>query len=404
MTIAAGGVYTSHLDMKTPTDTDLGARGATNIVSSTGDAGSYDATTRTLTMPAQTQQVYTAQAGTVTGPQSNLIATALQAEVDTLQTVVNRGRAATNITTLMGSGSLIFVSGSGDTPNSGTIYGSIRAGLNNGAMEVGGLGHGALQLGGTFAGSYATNYGRGSIQLIDLSAGQVAYISQAADTAIGLGACTVSNKQSIVAGDGQESHGDGSITAGGGFFGSGANLTGITPAQVGAVSNTPEAISAAGSALASVVSTQVWDAAQYPLAITGIVVNGTTGTVAGGVASVTIAAGGGTSTSDVQTISWASQRTPYLITSASTVTVLAAWGNLLRLDVAHSPCTITAEASVYGTNYTYDATLELFAGTNTIGWNTTVYTNTTLLDISTTKTTVLNLNKAQRETLVGVRQ
>ncbi|MBU0678481.1 MAG: hypothetical protein KJ626_10220 [Verrucomicrobia bacterium] len=114
--------------------------------------------------------------------------------------------------------------------------------------------------------------------------------------------------------------------------------------------------------------------------------------------------GGGTSTSDVQTISWTSQRTPYQITSASTVTVLAAWGNLLRLDVAHSPCTITAEASVLATNYTYDATLELYAGTNTIAWNTTSYTNTTLLDISTTKVTVLNINKPQRNTRAEVRQ
>jgi hypothetical protein len=45
----------------------------------------------------------------------------------------------------------------------------------------------------------------------------------------------VSNKQSIVAGDGQQSHGDATITAGGGFYGSGANLTGITPEQIGAV-------------------------------------------------------------------------------------------------------------------------------------------------------------------------
>jgi hypothetical protein len=45
----------------------------------------------------------------------------------------------------------------------------------------------------------------------------------------------VSNKQSIVAGDGQESHGNGSITAGGGFYGNGAGLTNITAAQVGAI-------------------------------------------------------------------------------------------------------------------------------------------------------------------------
>jgi len=126
-------------------------------------------------------------------------------------------------------------------------------------MASGGQGHGAVHLGGTFAGSYATNYGRGSIQLIDLSAGQVAYISQDADTAIGLGACTVSNKQSIVVGDGQESHGDGSVTAGGGFYGSGANLTGITPAQIGAVSNTAAGIAAAGGVIGQADLTATFD-------------------------------------------------------------------------------------------------------------------------------------------------
>jgi hypothetical protein len=59
---------------------------------------------------------------------------------------------------------------------------------------------------------------------------------------------------------------------------------------------------------------------------------------------------------------------------------------------------------VTNTAYTYDATLELYAGTNTIAWVTGVFTNTTLLDISTTGVTVLNLNKPQRNEKVNVRQ
>jgi hypothetical protein len=119
-------------------------------------------------------------------------------------------------------------------------------------------------------------------------------------------------------------------------------------------------------------------------------------------AAITITAG--TSTSDVQNISWNSQRVPTQITSASTVTVLAAWGNLMRLDVTNASVVIVAEAAVTNTAYTYDATLELFAGTNTIAWVTGIYTNTTLLDISTTGVTVLNMNKPQRNQLVNVRQ
>jgi hypothetical protein len=47
MKIAAGGIYTSHLSMKTPSDTGLGARGATNATLD-GVAQTYDATTRTF--------------------------------------------------------------------------------------------------------------------------------------------------------------------------------------------------------------------------------------------------------------------------------------------------------------------------------------------------------------------
>jgi hypothetical protein len=139
--------------------------------------------------------------------------------------------------------------------------------------------------------------------------------------------------------------------------------------------------------------------------LASVTVDGVTITGNGTTGDPLVAVGGsGVSTSGVQSVAWASQREPYYISSASTVTVMAAWGNLLRLDVAHSPCTITAEAGLYATNYTYDATLELHAGTNTIAWTTAVFTNTTLLDISTTKVTTLNLNKPQRETVVKVRQ
>lgn len=64
MKIAAGGTYTSHLSMETPTDTGLGSRGATNATLD-GVAQTYDATTRTLTLVNTAAGI--AAAGGVTG-------------------------------------------------------------------------------------------------------------------------------------------------------------------------------------------------------------------------------------------------------------------------------------------------------------------------------------------------
>jgi hypothetical protein len=95
-------------------------------------------------------------------------------------------------------------------------YGAFQNGWNNfGTMTIGGSAVGASQW-GKINSATAVNNGKGSMQLFNLTSGQSAQMT--GNASLGLGACTVSNNQSIVVGDGSESHGDGSITASGGLF------------------------------------------------------------------------------------------------------------------------------------------------------------------------------------------
>jgi hypothetical protein len=123
--------------------------------------------------------------------------------------------------------------------------GAQQVGKNYGTMTIGEYAIGAQQRGYVAPDASATNGAMGSMQLLNLTDGQSATITSAGSASIGLGACEVSNKQSIVAGDGQVSHGNGSITAGGGFFGNGAGLTNITAAQVGAATTSAVSFAAA---------------------------------------------------------------------------------------------------------------------------------------------------------------
>ena len=97
------------------------------------------------------------------------------------------------------------------------------------SATIGASAYGAMQRGyiDDDSSSYATNLGRGAIQLFDIleitSGNPLTTVDD--DASLLLGAGTASNRNAIVAGDGQESHGDGSITAGGGFWGNGSGLT-----------------------------------------------------------------------------------------------------------------------------------------------------------------------------------
>jgi hypothetical protein len=97
-------------------------------------------------------------------------------------------------------------------------YGAQQIGFNQGTQIIGTNAHGAVQRGKVAASASAINIGVGAVQLLDLTAGQNALTTINGNGSILLGAGTSSNRYAIVAGDGQSAHGDGSVTAGGGFW------------------------------------------------------------------------------------------------------------------------------------------------------------------------------------------
>lgn len=119
--------------------------------------------------------------------------------------------------------------------NSGVIYvggpGTQFRGVNEGSVFIDG--DGACVLGCFGELSAVTNRGKGAVVLGNLSVGQMAVITEVGSAAILIGAGRVSNSQAIVVGDGMESHGNKSVTAGSfwgmgcGFFGNGAGLTNL---------------------------------------------------------------------------------------------------------------------------------------------------------------------------------
>jgi hypothetical protein len=130
--------------------------------------------------------------------------------------------------------------------------GACQAGTAMGRMVIGSGALGARQYGYVPSGAAATNRGVGAVQLLDLTTGQRAETTTGGDGSLLLGAGTNSHRYAIVAGDGQTSHGDGSITAGGGFYGAGTGLTAIPGANVsGTVPSAAFATSAGTAAIAT---------------------------------------------------------------------------------------------------------------------------------------------------------
>ena len=107
-------------------------------------------------------------------------------------------------------------------------FGASQQGQNNGSMIIGNSAYGANQKGHVQAGALATNNAIGALQLFNLISGQTSIVTSAGDASIVLGAGVSSNKNAIVAGDVQESHGDGSISASGGFWDNGIRVGGGT--------------------------------------------------------------------------------------------------------------------------------------------------------------------------------
>jgi hypothetical protein len=115
--------------------------------------------------------------------------------------------------------------------------GAEQRGQNYGTMVIGSSAYGAGQRGYLNAGAVATNIGKGSVQFLNLSSGQTAYMK--GNASIGLGACVVTNDQAIVAGDGLASRGNGTVTAVK-FYGDGSGLTNLLAATVQTNSITAE--------------------------------------------------------------------------------------------------------------------------------------------------------------------
>lgn len=97
-------------------------------------------------------------------------------------------------------------------------FGSSQRGFNISGATMTMNGIGALQQGYNMSSTVLNQGGAGSIQLFNLTSGQTSLVTSAGNASIVLGGGTASNNNSIVAGDNQVSHGDGSITAGGGFW------------------------------------------------------------------------------------------------------------------------------------------------------------------------------------------
>jgi hypothetical protein len=152
----------------------------------------------------------------------------------------------------------------GENCGASSQYGYLTTG---GDMEIGSQGLTAVQRGsvgasrmyadGAAAQQYgylfnasATNLGRGALQIFDLTT-QHALTTAGGAASILLGAGTSSNKNAIVActaAGGEVSHGDGSITAGGGFYGNGAVLTGDITARDSSGGDTDIAITSPNGA------------------------------------------------------------------------------------------------------------------------------------------------------------
>jgi len=290
------------------------------------------------------------------------------------------------------SGAMQRGSSAGGIMSIGTIsHGAEQAGLVQGRMVMSGA-VGSKQLGQIDSGAAATNLGTGAIQLLDLSSGQSANTTTGGDGSLLLGAGTASNRYAIVAGDGQVSHGDGSITAGGGFWGSGANVTGVDAATLDGIDSTGFAtqLQATNAAAAVMATGTVYNA----LNLDGVAANRYPTNLAVDV-----------------TDPWHAVSNVLTYTT-STVTLSRAMGEYVSLALTNN-CTITFDISTYPTNGTAFLSLSLHPnGFSTTFDPSTISTNSATntipgsagLAIQTNAWNLLLFGKSYGWTNFGVRQ
>ena len=96
--------------------------------------------------------------------------------------------------------------------------------INNVATISNAMGAGQCGYASNTGASISNTAGHGSLQLFYFNTPKTSVVTSAGSASIVLGAGTASNMNSIVAGDNQVSHGDGSVSAGGGFWDSGKRI------------------------------------------------------------------------------------------------------------------------------------------------------------------------------------
>jgi hypothetical protein len=115
---------------------------------------------------------------------------------------------------------------------------------------------------------------------------------------------------------------------------------------------------------------------------------------------------GVTTNGSTNTVYWINESlwTPTVLTSASTVTITRANGSLLSLWVTNSPLTLTFQVADWTTNDVGRVSLDLWAGTNTITFNTNTISGASALSVSTTTNTTLQFRLGKWSRLFAVRQ
>ena len=252
--------------------------------------------------------------------------------------------------------------------------GAIQSGLNDGTQTIGNYAYGSMQRGALSYNSSATNNASGAVQIFSLTNGQHALTTADGAASLLVGAGTISNKNTIVVGDDEYSHGVGSITAGGGFFGSGTGIT-IGGTNIQDVIN--QRVEKSGGTATN-------------LSVSGTLnLNGEQVISAAGVTNVAISlqqlfATNYYTKAEIDATSSAPYKawTGTIIPVNGTATVTYAHGNMPTLTIT-SPTYITLDHTGFASNGVSRVSLSLYSGTNAVTFNTNLITFATAPTIST---------------------
>jgi hypothetical protein len=178
--------------------------------------------------------------------------------------------------------------------------------------------------------------------------------------------------------------------------GNGSGLTGITAAQVGAVSNNAAGIAAAGGVTGGVFS--VGTVVSNVAGVLYIPTNGLGGGTGGGGISEA------TATNIARYVAFDSGVTPFTLASATNVAITRLVGTNAYVLTMATNVVLTITTNGWTGAEVGRFSLDVSAGAFTLAFDAAVMTNTTVLDISTTRVTPLYFRKAVGENVWRVRQ